>query len=82
MSLWDNITIERYDYTRQYRVPYCIDRNTPLIPCSKVKMYMLTKVWNKCHMKARRLYSIMKKMRKYDKVKLHNGCVYASRRYR
>ena len=81
MKLWDNITITRYDYSRKRRIPYCIDRNTPVLAVSETKMYMLTKVWNKCLIKADKVAQLMLASRRYDKVKLHRGCVYASRRY-
>ena len=49
------------------------------IACSKRTTYQLTKLWNKDLEKASKLFEIIKNLRRYDKVKLHKGCVYTSR---
>lgn len=83
MRLWDTLRISTYDFSRTRRLPYCIERDhsKQALPVVETKKYMLIKVWNKCPMKALRLQNILLKTRRYNKVKLHKGCIYATRRF-
>lgn len=80
MSLYDNITIEATVYERRDKYYSRRLGRSVNLPKSRPYTYMLTKLWNEDGIKAEYLYKLLVKLRRYDKVKLHKGCVYASRR--
>ena len=80
MKLYDNITIDIFLYKNQYKTFKRSRREYQFYPIFHNKKYMLTKLWNKDLNKAKYLYDLLVNDRKYDKVKIHNGCVYTTRR--
>ena len=80
MPLYDNITIEAIVYENHYRYYDRKLKRSINLPNSKPYTYVLTKLWNKDEGRAKYLYELLVKLHRYDKVKLHKGCVYASRR--
>jgi len=42
--------------------------------------YLCVKYWNSDESKAKRLFKLLTKSGRYDKLKIHKGCVYTSRK--
>ena len=79
-QLYDNIEIVKSVYPRPYKYyDRSLGRSVSL-PKSKPYTYTTTKLWNKDVDKAQYLYHLLVNLSRYDKVKLHKECVYASRR--
>ena len=82
--LYDSIHISKTVYNIKYKIPYSKSKGIPSWSkkklYSKRRTYMLTKLWNKDLVKANVLYDKIKALGRYDKVHIHKGCVYASRR--
>jgi hypothetical protein len=72
--LWENISISKYEYHTKYRLPSGYGHHC------KRRTYLCLKLWNSDVAKAEALYKLLGAVSKYDRVKLHKGCVYASRR--
>lgn len=69
--LWENLTTIKY----KYNIRYSGEENR-----YKRRTYLCTKLWNSDLSKAEALVAVLRRGKRYDKVKLHKGCVYASRR--
>jgi hypothetical protein len=69
--LWENLTTIKY----KYNIKYSGEENR-----YKRRTYLCTKLWNSDLGKAASMLVLLRKSKRYDKVKLHKNCVYAPRR--
>ena len=70
MKLYDSTNYDFYTYrTGSYKYP-----------SYKSNVYMCCKYWNKDLAKASKLMDLLIRSNRYDKISVHKGCVYATRR--
>lgn len=82
--LYESMQSHIADYSTNRLIPYQDARNLKYwerkLPIIVRKRYLIVKYWNSDERKARYLFVLLKSSNKYNKVKLHKGCVYVTRR--
>lgn len=78
--LYETVHIHVAEYFNSYRRVRVGLAHRVEIPVWTSRKYIVAKYWNSDITKAKYLYDLLKSLGRYDKVKLHKGWVYTSRR--